>query len=313
MVAARAGSVEVVRQLALAGADLDRRATRGQTALMWAAAQEHAPVVETLVEYGADVHIQSDSWAQYMAVTPHSRTKREIPHGENTALMFASRVGDLASVRHLVSAGADVNDRDAWGMSATAVAAFGGHAAVVETLLTHGADPNAFDAGVAPLHNAVMRNDTRMARALLERGADANARLGTWTPVRRASRDFHYPAAVVGAFPRLFYLGLKGAVRPVQVDAPAELTDLAAELEAFLTPGAPDDPDAKPHRFVLEIQPGATAADLSASMGPRNGSPVTFVLAGNETAVRAAGEALIASPRSSPTATPPHSTTRGRC
>lgn len=201
MVAARAGSVEVVRQLALAGADLDRRATRGQTALMWAAAQEHAPVVETLLEYGADVHVQSDSWAQYMAVPPHSRTKREIPHGENTALMFASRVGDLTSVRHLVSAGADVNDRDAWGMSATAVAAFGGHTAVVEALLTHGADPNAFDAGVAPLHNAVMRNDTRMAGALLERGADANARLGTWTPVRRASRDFHYPAAFVGATP----------------------------------------------------------------------------------------------------------------
>jgi hypothetical protein len=117
-----------------------------------------------------------------------------------------------------------------------------------------------------------------------------------WWDYRGWADGAPHPAAVVGAFPRPFHRGWKGAVRPVQVDAPAELTDLAAELEAFLTPGAPDDPDAKPHRFVLEIQPGATAAELSASMGARNGSPVTFVLAGNETAVRAAGEALIASP-----------------
>ena len=201
MVAARAGSVGVVTRLAEAGADLNRSATRGQTALMWAAAQRHGATVESLLAHEANVHARSDVWNQVMAVPPHSWTNREIPRGGNTALMFAVRVGSLASARHLVAAGANVDDTDAWGLSATAVAAHGGHRALLEFLLEHGANPNAAIAGVAPLHNAVMRSDVRMVTALLKHGADPNVRLGTWTPTRRASRDLHYPAAFVGATP----------------------------------------------------------------------------------------------------------------
>ena len=209
MVAARSGSADVVARLARAGAVLNLSATRGQTALMWAAAQRHADVVATLVEHGADVHQRSDVWSQVMAVPPHSRTKRDIPHGGNTPLMFAARAGDLASARHLVAAGANVDAADAWGMSATAIAAHGGHTELVELLLEDGADPNAAAAGVAPLHNAVMRNDARMVVALLEHDADPDIRLATWTPTRRASADHHFPAAFVGATP--FWLAARFA------------------------------------------------------------------------------------------------------
>ena len=201
MVAARSGSADVVARLVRAGADLNRSATRGQTALMWAAAQRHADVVAVLLEHGADVHQRSDVWSQMMAVPPHSRTKREIPHGGNTALLFAARSGDIASARHLVAAAADVDDADAWGMSVTTIAAHGGYTELVELLLKHGADPNAAVAGVTPLHNAIMRNDVRMATALLAHDADPGVRLKTWTPTRRASRDLHFPAAFVGATP----------------------------------------------------------------------------------------------------------------
>ena len=201
MIAARAGSEDVVRALATAGADLDRSATRGQTALMWAAANHHPATVKVLLDYGADIDQRSAVWNQMMAVPPHSRTKRDIPHGGNTALMFAARVGDVLSAQHLVAAGANVDAADAWGMSATTIAAHGGHTELVELLLANNADPNAAVAGVAPIHNAVMRDDHEMVTRLLAHGANPNITLETWTPTRRASRDLHYPAAFVGATP----------------------------------------------------------------------------------------------------------------
>ena len=46
-----------------------------------------------------------------------------------------------------------------------------------------------------------MRRDERLAGALLAHGADPNARVGNWTPTRRASQDFNFPPALVGATP----------------------------------------------------------------------------------------------------------------
>lgn len=203
MVAARSGSAEAVELLLAHGAAVNARASRGQTALMWAAAGRHAGVVGILLKHKADVHARSDTWSQVMAVPPHGRPEynREIPHGGNTALMFAAREGDLASARLLVAAGANVNDRDAWGVSATVLAAHAGHTDVVEFLLASGADPNAAEAGFSALHMAVMRRDERMVRALLARGANPNARLEVWTPTRRSSSDFHFPPELVGATP----------------------------------------------------------------------------------------------------------------
>lgn len=225
MVAARAGSTEVVRQLVAAGADLDRQGSRGQTALMWAAAQQHPAVVGVLLEAGADLNVRSDVWTQVMAVPPHSRPEynREIPHGGNTALLFAVRAGDLPSSRVLVEAGADVDDTDAWGVSAAVLAAHGGHRELLEFLLENGADPNAADAGFAALHDAVMRNDRRMVAALLAHGADPNQPLLTWTPTRRASRDHHYPPPFVGASP--FWL----AARFARIDLMRMLADHGAD------------------------------------------------------------------------------------
>lgn len=211
MVAARTGSAAAVEQLSAAGADPDRRGTRGQTALMWAAAQRHAGVIDVLLRAGADPHVRSEVWTQVMAVPPHSRPEynRSIPHGGNTALLFAIRAGHLPSARLLVAAGADVNDTDAWGVSAAVLAVHGGHRELLEFLLAAGADPSAAGAGFAPLHEAVMRNDARMTAALLAHGADPNQRLETWTPTRRASRDLHYPPAFVGATP--FWLAARFA------------------------------------------------------------------------------------------------------
>ncbi len=203
MVASRVGSAPVVSQLLARGADVHVSATRGQTALMWAVAQKHPAVVKLLIDGGADIHARSSVWSQVMAVSPHGllQYNKNVPHGGTTALMFAARVGDLASAKLLVAAGAKPDDADAWGVSATALAAHAGFTELVEFLLDEGANPNLSEAGFTALHAAVMRRDERMVTALLAHKADPNAPVRFWTPTRRSSRDFNFNPELVGATP----------------------------------------------------------------------------------------------------------------
>jgi ankyrin repeat protein len=203
MAAARSGSADIVEQLLVRGANVNARAARDQTALMWAVAQKHPAVVKVLLAHGADVHARSAAWGQMMAVPPHGYAgyNRMIPHGGDTTLMFAARGGDLESAKLLVAAGANVDDADAWGVSATALAAHSGYGGLVEFLLEKGADPNKAEAGFGALHVAILRRDEKMVSALLAHGANPNAPLRSWTPTRRSSRDFHFQPALVGATP----------------------------------------------------------------------------------------------------------------
>jgi len=203
MVAGRSGSPAVVELLAAKGANVNARAARGQTALMWAVAQKHPEVVKVLIANGADIHARSDSWTEVMAVPPHGYLEynRAIPHGNDTALMFAARVDDLASAKLLVAAGANVNDEDAWGVSAVVLAAHSGFTDVVKFLLEKGATANSDRAGFTALHEAIMRRDENLVKVLLDHGADANLPVRSWTPTRRSSRDFNFPPELIGGTP----------------------------------------------------------------------------------------------------------------
>lgn len=203
MTAARTGSPEVLELLLGAGADPDVRATRGQTALMWAASQRHHEAVRVLLRHGADVDARSDTWSQVMAVPPHAdpANQQDVPHGGNTALLFAARVGDLGSAKLLVEAGSDIDAVDAWGVSAVVLAAHSGFGELLDYLLEAGADPNPAGAGFSAIHLAILRRDDGMTRSLLEAGADPNARLANWTPTRRASSDWSIHPSLVGATP----------------------------------------------------------------------------------------------------------------
>jgi ankyrin repeat protein len=189
--------------LAAKGADVNVRAARGQTALMWAASQKHPETVKVLLAHGADVKAKSAVWSEVMAILPHGYPEynKTIPHGDETALMFAARVGDAESARLLVAAGADVNAADAWGVSATTLAAHSNFTDVVLLLLDKGADPGAARAGFSALHLAIMHRNEPMAAALLAHGADPNDPLKTWTPSRRSSSDFNFAPELVGATP----------------------------------------------------------------------------------------------------------------
>ena len=203
MTAARTGAPDVLELLLEAGADPNARATRHQTALMWAASQRHHDAVRVLLAHGADVNARSETWSQVMAVPPHAdpANQQDVPHGGNTALLFAARTGDLVSARLLLDAGADVDALDAWGLSSTVLAAHSGFGGLVELLLERGAHPDAPGAGFQALHAAVLRRDGAAVRSLLEHGADPNARITNWTPTRRASADWSIHPSLVGATP----------------------------------------------------------------------------------------------------------------
>ncbi len=229
--ASRSGNSEVVRMLLEKGADINVRGARGQTPLMFAAGQRHPDVVKMLLEYGADVHAKSDAWNQFMAQSPHAHPQHQawFMHGGNTALMFAVRIGDLESAKHLVAAGGDVDAPSAWGSTPLAIATYadfgeqfvireqttrqlvyfdrdqilpGQFTELVEFLLEQGADPNAGAHRFTPLIAAVLRQNEETVGLLLAHGADPNLPLGDFTPHQRGSTtDFYLHKAWVGATP----------------------------------------------------------------------------------------------------------------
>jgi ankyrin repeat protein len=175
MTAARSGSVAVVKVLLAHGADVKaKEGWRGQDALTWAAGEGHLGAAQVLIENGADVNAQSKD-----GYTP---------------LAFAARQGHLEVVRLLVGSGANVNDTTKPGPGALALAIHNSHWDIAGLLLEKGADANANAPGSTPLHLAIQVGDplieffdppritdklTRLdiIKALLARGADANARM----------------------------------------------------------------------------------------------------------------------------------------
>ena len=115
---------------------------KGQTALMWAAAEGNTDAVDLLLRHGCD---------------PDQKLKSGF-----TAMMFAAREGHRETVARLLEAGVDVNhvmtnvDKGGRaprpGMSALMLAVESGHFELAMFLVEHGADPNDQRSGFTPLH-----------------------------------------------------------------------------------------------------------------------------------------------------------------
>jgi len=189
MTAAKTGNVQLVKALLANGANVNAATALDKyTALMWAITERHDDIANVLVEGQADV--------------------RAVSARGFTPLMFAARTGNIQMAKTLLAAGARVNDVAPDGTHVLPFTIISGQADFALFLLDQGADPNGAIGGVRALHTAVGSADLWMAdwyrshglgggyaamgsarldtarrlqltKALLARGADANARAVT--------------------------------------------------------------------------------------------------------------------------------------
>ena len=201
MAAARSGNAITVKLLLESGADVTTtEGEKGQDALMWAVAQQHAEVARELIDYGANLNARSKVWYQLENTAGNTNPigNFRMAHGGSTPLMFAARSGNVDVARVLIEAGADVNDTEASGASALVIATHSGHGSLAQFLVENGADPNAAEAGYTALHAAVLRSQIELVRSLLRYGADINAVIEHGTPGRRFSADYSIRHQLIG-------------------------------------------------------------------------------------------------------------------
>jgi ankyrin repeat protein len=187
--AARAGSVAAVRLLLARGAEVNTaEAFQQTTALMWAAAEGHADVIDLLLESGADPNRQGH------VTSLTKRSNADHPTGGFTALMYAARSGNETVMRRLLARGADINLKNGDGASAAMTAIYNDRFDAAATLIDLGSDVNdgslyvavemrdattdqfAFDGSRRRPDHHNTRTALDLMRILLDRGADPNER-----------------------------------------------------------------------------------------------------------------------------------------
>jgi ankyrin repeat protein len=188
MTAARSGNPIVLKLLIAHGADVNaREESKGQTALMWAAAAGNNDAIKVLIENGAELNARSRPSLPLSPAEPGDKGF--------TAFLFAVRAGHIETARTLLALGADVNDTLSDGTSALVLATISVKYDMAAFLLQNGANPNAAAQGWTALHQLVFSrrpnqglntvgpvprgrvDSLSLAKMLLEKGADINARV----------------------------------------------------------------------------------------------------------------------------------------
>jgi uncharacterized protein len=236
MLASAAGKPAAVKALLDHGADVNaKEAVKGETALTFAAAFGRADVIRVLTAKGADVKATTkavdltdfarEEQERLAAERAQQGGRGNAPAGRGGApqapqipgvnrqynytelvgfwgglapMHLAARQGELESVKALIEAGADINQRGAGDpVTPMLIATMNGHFDLAKYLLDKGADPNlAQSNGVTPLYAALNCQWSDKAlypqprayeqqhasyldfmQALLEHGADPNSRL----------------------------------------------------------------------------------------------------------------------------------------
>ncbi len=160
------GNLDAVRELVNKDATLVNAVTpSGVSAVLFAMYYNEPKIIRFLLERGAQVDIFS-----------------------------SAAIGIAGRVKALLNANPELTNSTAVdGFSPLGLAAFFGRADVVEILLENGAEvnqPSANPQRVMPLHSAVAGQHLKVARTLIEHGADVNAcQAEDFTPLQAAASN----------------------------------------------------------------------------------------------------------------------------
>ena len=270
MAAALNGHPAVVDLLVASGANIRAADANGATALTYAAAKGHADIVDRLASAGvlwgetevglAAAACRGDvlDWMLKHGVRPNAAA-------DGRPLIVASAAGGCVdSVRALTAAGADVNAKDANGVTALMESAKAGSPDIVSMLLANGADPTAMDAlDRTPAMFAALSRQDDVMRMLAPQAAPQ--RIVVESPALKADQPIprDYTADGRNVSPPLAWTGV-----------PAGAKELAVVCE---------DPDAgNPPPFVHWVIYGipATAKGLPENIPFEPGAPMPREVAG---------------------------------
>lgn len=189
--AVRSGDQQAVRSLLEQHADVTATQTDGTTPLAWAVHQDDLEIADLLIRAGSTVNAAND-----YGITP---------------LSLACVNRSTAMVEKLLQAAANPNISDPTGETPLMACARTGNVDAVKLMIAHGADVNLKETQreQTALMMAVAEKHAEVVRALVDSGADVNARSRISTldpPVRSPTYfpDVHFPTTTGGFTPLLF-------------------------------------------------------------------------------------------------------------
>ncbi len=209
--------MKIAKILVDAGADVNVISELGANPVSLAIENGRFTILKFLHENGADITLRTSSGDNfiYKAVDAYDGSKNylniidyltengvdadaEMYENKQTALFRATDLQHLSIVKLLVNKGkADVNKKDAWGLSPLHYAARRESYNIVKFLVDSGADVNAQDEyGFTPLHEAVLSDNGHIVFYLVDK-AEADKTLGLKADFEEFSKgDTPYDVAV---------------------------------------------------------------------------------------------------------------------
>lgn len=175
-------------------ANVNNQDAKGQTILLFAVTHNEQPLVEKLLQAGANPDIAEKGgitplfFAVAKGITPMVKllltykSNPNAPFSQNgisnyTPLFIAAQNGHSDMIPLLIKAGAHVDVRNSEGATPLFVASQNGHLKAVKALLKHSASPHlAKSDGQTPLSIAIIRDHTEVVKKLLQAGANPNIR-----------------------------------------------------------------------------------------------------------------------------------------
>ncbi|KAL1899514.1 hypothetical protein Sste5346_002913 [Sporothrix stenoceras] len=203
------------------GVGPDERNARGHTPLTTALRENRADMVQLLLDHGADAGARGEDWPLIIAVQHPALLERLLPHVSNPravrgVLERAVAAGKLESIKMLLAAGVNVEDKTGGVFSPLTTAIREGHRDLVKFLLDEaGANPNTPGEHL-PLVKALRRGHhdedggALNLERLLEKGGDINKTYRGWNAIMQVLEDGNLP---------LLKLLVEKSGTPVNLDA----------------------------------------------------------------------------------------------